>query len=49
MGQWLSIPLILIGLFFVVRALMRPPLASGAKAIEAPPEPEAIEAKPAGE
>jgi phosphatidylglycerol:prolipoprotein diacylglycerol transferase len=49
MGQWLSIPLILIGLFFVVRALMRPPLASGAKAIEAPHEPEAIEAKPAGE
>jgi len=29
MGQWLSIPLILIGLAFVVRALLRPPLASG--------------------
>ena len=29
MGQWLSIPLILIGLFFVARAMIRPPLASG--------------------
>jgi len=32
MGQWLSIPMILIGLFFVIRALARPPLASGARA-----------------
>ena len=31
MGQWLTIPLIAIGLFFVVRALLRPPLGSGAK------------------
>jgi phosphatidylglycerol:prolipoprotein diacylglycerol transferase len=49
MGQWLSIPLILLGLFFVVRALMRPPLAGGAKPVEAQPRPEAIEAKPAEE
>jgi phosphatidylglycerol:prolipoprotein diacylglycerol transferase len=49
MGQWLSLPLILLGLFFVVRALMRAPLASGARAVEARSEPEAIEAKPAGE
>ena len=49
MGQWLSIPLILIGVFFAVRALLRPPLASGAKAVDAQPEPVAVEAKPAGE
>jgi phosphatidylglycerol:prolipoprotein diacylglycerol transferase len=31
MGQWLTIPLFLVGLVFIVRALMRPPLgASGA-------------------
>ena len=29
MGQWLTIPLILIGLGFAVWALLRPPLASG--------------------
>ncbi|MEO5707623.1 MAG: prolipoprotein diacylglyceryl transferase [Alteraurantiacibacter sp.] len=29
MGQWLTIPLIATGAFFVVRALRRPPLASG--------------------
>lgn len=29
MGQWLTIPLILIGLIFVARALAKPPLASG--------------------
>ncbi len=29
MGQWLTIPLILIGLVFLARALMRPELASG--------------------
>lgn len=29
MGQWLTIPLILTGMVFVVRALRRPPLASG--------------------
>ena len=29
MGQWLTIPLILVGLFIAVRALMKPPLASG--------------------
>ncbi|MCW1401142.1 prolipoprotein diacylglyceryl transferase [Novosphingobium sp. MW5] len=28
MGQWLTIPLFLIGLFFMVRALVRPPLGS---------------------
>jgi phosphatidylglycerol:prolipoprotein diacylglycerol transferase len=30
MGQWLTIPLFLVGVFFVVRALMRPPLGSRA-------------------
>ncbi len=30
MGQWLTIPLMLVGLFFMVRALLRPPLGSGA-------------------
>jgi phosphatidylglycerol:prolipoprotein diacylglycerol transferase len=29
MGQWLSIPLIIVGLLFVVRAMLKPPLASG--------------------
>jgi len=29
MGQWLTIPLILLGVAVTVRALMRPPLASG--------------------
>lgn len=29
MGQWLTIPMILIGLALVVRALIRPPLAAG--------------------
>ena len=29
MGQWLTLPMIALGLFFVVRALMRPELASG--------------------
>lgn len=29
MGQWLTIPLILVGLFFIVRALLRPELNSG--------------------
>jgi phosphatidylglycerol---prolipoprotein diacylglyceryl transferase len=29
MGQWLTIPLMLVGLFFMVRALLRPPLGSG--------------------
>lgn len=29
MGQWLTIPLILLGIVLVVRALMRPPLATG--------------------
>ena len=32
MGQWLTIPLIAIGLFFVVRALIRPELNSGTRA-----------------
>jgi phosphatidylglycerol:prolipoprotein diacylglycerol transferase len=30
MGQWLSVPLILIGLFFAARALLRPPPGSAA-------------------
>ena len=29
MGQWLTIPLILVGLAVAIRALMKPPLASG--------------------
>lgn len=29
MGQWLTVPLMAVGLFFVLRALMRPPLGSG--------------------
>jgi phosphatidylglycerol:prolipoprotein diacylglycerol transferase len=29
MGQWLSIPLILVGFGFAIRALLKPPLASG--------------------
>lgn len=29
MGQWLTVPLIAVGLFFLVRALRKPPLASG--------------------
>ena len=32
MGQWLTVPLIVLGLFLVVRALMRPELASGTPA-----------------
>jgi phosphatidylglycerol:prolipoprotein diacylglycerol transferase len=32
MGQWLSVPLILLGLFFVARALLRPPLGAGTPA-----------------
>jgi phosphatidylglycerol:prolipoprotein diacylglycerol transferase len=32
MGQWLSVPMILLGLFLVVRALLRPPLGAGVPA-----------------
>ncbi len=32
MGQWLTLPLIALGLFLLVRALMRPELASGTNA-----------------
>ncbi len=32
MGQWLSLPMIAVGLFFVIRALQREPLASGGAA-----------------
>jgi phosphatidylglycerol:prolipoprotein diacylglycerol transferase len=32
MGQWLTVPMILIGLFFLFRALMRPPLGADAAA-----------------
>jgi phosphatidylglycerol:prolipoprotein diacylglycerol transferase len=50
MGQWLSIPLILLGIGLVVWALRRPPLADGAKLVETrAAEAEAIEAKPAEE
>ena len=37
MGQWLTIPLMLVGLFFVVRALRLPALGSGDSAL--PPDP----------
>lgn len=32
MGQWLTVPMILLGLFFVVRGLVRAPLGAGAPA-----------------
>jgi phosphatidylglycerol:prolipoprotein diacylglycerol transferase len=32
MGQWLCVPMILVGLFFAVRALLRPPLGSAVSA-----------------
>jgi phosphatidylglycerol:prolipoprotein diacylglycerol transferase len=32
MGQWLTIPLIAVGLFFAIRAMMRPALGSGTTA-----------------
>ncbi|MFT4026618.1 MAG: prolipoprotein diacylglyceryl transferase [Novosphingobium sp.] len=32
MGQWLCVPMILVGLFFAARALMRPPLGGGVPA-----------------
>lgn len=32
MGQWLTIPLFAVGLFFMIRALLRPPVGSGAYA-----------------
>ncbi|MDR2858373.1 MAG: prolipoprotein diacylglyceryl transferase [Novosphingobium sp.] len=32
MGQWLTVPMILLGLFFVARALLRPPLDTGTAA-----------------
>ena len=36
MGQWLTIPLILIGVFVIVRAMRKPPLASGTSGVAAP-------------
>jgi phosphatidylglycerol:prolipoprotein diacylglycerol transferase len=32
MGQWLTVPMILLGLFFLLRALARPGLGAGAPA-----------------
>ena len=29
MGQWLTVPMIAVGLYFIARALLRPPLCSG--------------------
>jgi hypothetical protein len=50
MGQWLSIPLSLVGVFLVIYALLRPPLGGGAKLGQAKGAGvEAIEAKPADE
>jgi phosphatidylglycerol:prolipoprotein diacylglycerol transferase len=34
MGQWLTVPLMLVGLFFMVRALLRPELNSAAPSPE---------------
>ena len=31
MGQWLTLPMIAIGLFLLIRALVRPPLGTGVK------------------
>lgn len=39
MGQWLTLPLMAVGLFFMVRALMRPPLGAPAKAPADTPAP----------
>ena len=36
MGQWLTIPLIIVGLFFIIRALRRPPLGVAAPKSDAP-------------
>ena len=44
MGQWLTIPLMLVGLFFMVRALRLPPL--GSADVAAPPPSDQV---PAGE
>lgn len=30
MGQWLTLPMMAVGLFFILRALIRPPLSAGA-------------------
>jgi phosphatidylglycerol:prolipoprotein diacylglycerol transferase len=35
MGQWLTVPLMAVGLFFIVRALIRPALGSTAPAAPA--------------
>jgi len=35
MGQWLTVPLILIGLFFFVRALVKPPMGAAARPLPA--------------
>ncbi len=32
MGQWLTVPMIVVGLYFIARALLRPPLGSGVPA-----------------
>jgi phosphatidylglycerol:prolipoprotein diacylglycerol transferase len=32
MGQWLTVPMIVLGLFLIIRALVRPPLGSGVPA-----------------
>ena len=32
MGQWLTVPMIAVGLYFIARALLRPPLGSGVPA-----------------
>lgn len=46
MGQWLTLPMIALGLVLIVRALMRPPLLSGR--IQRPPVPEPASGSSAG-
>ena len=41
MGQWLTIPLIALGLFLVIRALLRPPIGGGAGVAAATDSPRA--------
>ncbi len=43
MGQWLSLPMIMVGLFFVIRAVMRPAVGQGAALASAPPRDPATE------
>ena len=35
MGQWLTLPMLAVGVLFLVRALVRPPLGLAATSVEA--------------